>query len=397
MQQRLRVGMVAHVFGLRDGQGRVNYEVAAGAIRAGLELTLIAERCADGLLLSQDHGLILLPESRLPSRLLKNLSFAARSARALKKHRRRLDVVQANGFLTFARADIAAAHFVHSAWLKHPAYPFQLSTLKPYHLYQRFFTSFSSWQERRVYQQAKRVIAVSRKTAREVAALGVDPSRISVIYNGVDLESYYPGESERSYFGLPLLVPMALFVGDLKTPRKNLGTVLHAMVEVPDLHLAVAGQIEGSAFPGMARKLGLETRVHFLGKTGEVARLMRSADFFVFPSLYEAHPLVVMEAMASGLPVIVSSCIAAGEDFASVTVMLENPLDASALASLMRELIQSPAQMKELGHAAREYALGMSWERTASKYLEVYMDLATENLAQASAGSTRRASSPRAS
>ncbi|CCH65303.1 glycosyltransferase [Richelia intracellularis HM01] len=58
---------------------------------------------------------------------------------------------------------------------------------------------------------------------------------------------------------------MALFAGDIRTSRKNLDTILYALLQVPNIHLAVVGDVETSPFPGLATSLGLEKRVHFFG------------------------------------------------------------------------------------------------------------------------------------
>ncbi len=369
----MRLALITHVLGFREGQGRVNYEVARAGLDAGLHITAVAESCAADL---RDHPrmeFIQVSKSRLPTRVLKNLSFALRSTLRLARRMHRFDLIQVNGFSTFVKGDIVAAHFVHSAWAKNAHYPFHLSSMKPYELYQCFYTTFNAWWEKKIYRKAKKIIAVSRKTARELVELGVDPSVITVIYNGVDVDTFRPGAPERPYFGLPENVPLALFVGDLRTPRKNLGTLLHAMRLLPQMRLVVAGATAGSPFPSLAQELGISERVFFLGATGEVARLMRSVDLFVFPSRYEAHPLVLMEAMASGLPVVVSENVAAGEDFASCTLTID-PENVSALASSISKLLQSPEEMKALGASARECAIRMRWATMAAQYLRVYAE-----------------------
>src|ERR1700744_1615176 len=116
----MRLALISHQVGFGDGQGRVNYEIARAALAAGHDVTLIAEICATDLA-SHEHGtFVRLPTSKLPTRFLKNLSFAVRSSRWLKRNRKSLDIVQANGFITLARVDIVAAHFVHGAWLHSP-------------------------------------------------------------------------------------------------------------------------------------------------------------------------------------------------------------------------------------------------------------------------------------
>src|SRR5260370_25449043 len=100
---------------------------------------------------------------------------------------------------------------------------------------------------------------------------------------------------------------MAIFAGDLKTSRKNLDTVLNAIRMLPSVHLAVAGGVDGSPYLALAERLGVPDRVHFLGRVSAMPLLMKSADCFIFPSRYDPLGLVILEAMATGLPVITSA------------------------------------------------------------------------------------------
>jgi glycosyltransferase involved in cell wall biosynthesis len=174
---------------------------------------------------------------------------------------------------------------------------------------------------------------------------------------------------------LPLDVPLALFVGDIRTPRKNLDTVLRALQQTPEIHLAVAGSVKGSPYPALARELGVSERVIFLDKVSRIASLMRSVDLFVFPSRYEAHPLVVLEAMASGLPAIVSGNFGAEKFLGDGGHILKDPNDVNALAARMTELMQAPEKRRSMALAARERALGMKWSTMAAAYLDVYEKL----------------------
>jgi glycosyltransferase involved in cell wall biosynthesis len=90
-------------------------------------------------------------------------------------------------------------------------------------------------------RQAKVVVGVSQRVKRELVETGIPPSGIRVIPCGVNLQEFSPGSANRPLWGLPEDVPLALFAGDIRLNRKNLDTVLHALVDVPDLHLAVAG------------------------------------------------------------------------------------------------------------------------------------------------------------
>jgi glycosyltransferase involved in cell wall biosynthesis len=371
----MRIALVTHKVDFQDGQGRVNYEIALAALERGHHVTVVAEFCSPEIATHPRGRFVCMRDRPIPTQLLRNLYFAERSAGWLRKHRKEFDIVQANGFVTWEPADIVAVHFVHSAWLKNRFFPFRWSSLSPYAYYQRVLTIMNGYYEKKAFKRAEVLIAVSRFTAGEVVALAIPQEKIVVVYNGVDTAEFRPGTAVRAEFGLPEHVPLALFVGDIKTTRKNLETVLASMKALPELHLAVAGKTEGSPYPALAAELQLSDRVHFIGKTSRIATLMRSVDFFVFPSRYEAHPLVLMEALASGLPVVVSGNFGAADYIREGGLVFEDPNDVSALAAAMKTLVRSPETRKAMGAAAREQALNMQWSQTAAAYLKVYEDL----------------------
>jgi glycosyltransferase involved in cell wall biosynthesis len=373
-----RIALIAHRFQHNDGQGRVNYEVARAALEQGFDLTLLCAYCAPDLANHPNATVVTIGREKLPTQLLRNLAFAQDSAAWLRAHQGEFDLVQANGFITWEPCDIVTAHFVHTDWARSVYFPFRGFTLSPYALYQKAFTKANSAWEKRAFTTARRVIAVSEVVGHEVHKLGVPESRIAVIYNGVDTDECQPGAGDRKAFGLPEGVPLALFVGEIRTPRKNLDTLLKAMVSVPGMHLAVAGETRDSPFITMAAELGLAARVHFIGKTKQIALLMRSVDLFVFPSRYEAHPLVVLEAMASGLPIIISANVGSAKSFTGVFDLLQDPDDAAALAGLINELLANPARMRAMGAGARARALELQWSVTVEQYFDVYRELLTE-------------------
>lgn len=371
--QQVRLALVSHRFQRNDGQGRVNYEIARAALDHGFELTILAAHCAEEIAHHPRARFLPMGRESLPTELLRNIAFARSSARWLRRHHDELDLVQGNGFVTWEDCDVVAAHFIHAGWRKSPYYPF--TSFSPYSLYQRLYTFLNSRWEKRAFLRASRVVAVSHGIATELNLLGVPQDRIEVIYNGVDTEQFFPGPPERESFGLPLRVPLALFVGDIRTPRKNLDTVLRALHHTPNIFLAVAGSVKGSPYPALARDLGVRERVIFLDKISRISSLMRSVDLFVFPSRYEAHPLVVLEAMASGLPAIVSGNFGAESFLGEGGHILKDPNDVDALAAHMNELMQAPEKRRAMALAARERALKMQWSTMAKAYLDVYEQL----------------------
>ena len=367
----LRLVLVANRHQHNDGQGRVNYEVALAALNRGMKVTLLTAYCADEIANHPNARFVPIGKEHLPTQLLRNLAFANESARWLREHRGEFDLVQANGFVTWEPCDIVTAHFVHTSFAKSPYYPFARS-LRPYALYQRAFTALNARWERRAFRNAKHIIAVSDSVAEDVQQLGVSWDRIEVIYNGVDIDEFSPGESERASFNLPLHVPLGLFVGDIRTSRKNLDTLLLAMQSVPQLHLAVAGEVERSPAPALAKKLKVADRVHFLGKTPRIPVLMRSADVFIFPSRYEPYGMVALEAMACGVPVILSKNVGSLKAFGDSPEVLDDPEDAAALAATISAVLDSPERRGSMARMGRQRALALSWSSMTAAYLRTY-------------------------
>ncbi len=382
MSKPLRIAIVSHQVGRYDGQGRVNYEIACGAVAAGWGVTIVGMRCAEDIAAHPAVKFIRFDVEKWPTQVVRNFAFAAASARWIKAHRHDHDILHVNGCLTWANSDINAAHFVHGAWMQSPFYPFKSWWRSPYAAYQRFYSSANARSETTAFHRTRSVVAVSKKVASELRSIGVPEDKISVIYNGVDTDEFRPGPSERGRFGLPEQTPLFLFAGDIRTPRKNLDTVLSALLQVPELHLAVAGAIAGSPFPEMVQNLGLAERVHFLDKVREMPALMRSVDAFVFPSRYECMSLVLLEALASGLPVLTAQTAGGAEIIGLAGRVLENPDDRETLAAWMRELKDSPELRQSMGEQARAIALAHNWQSMATQYRELYTRVKWERVEQ---------------
>ncbi len=373
----LRVLIVTHVVRDNDGQGRVNYEIARALLAAGHRVTILASMVAPELLGHAGLRHVAIPVSRLPSRLLQYQMFALRTGAWIRAHRREFDVVQVNGFISWARADVNAVHFVHDGWFRCGFYPFRLSG-GWYGAYQVIYTRVNAWCERWALRHSRVVVPVSHKVGEEVRALGIGAAKLRVIHNGVDARQFSPGPSRREQFGLRSDVFMLLFAGDLRVSRKNLDAVLRALaLAPPHVHLAVAGILSNSPYPALARELGVADRVHFLDLVMDMPALMRSVDAFVFPSRYEAMSLVMLEALAAGLPVITARTAGGSEVIDSrCGVVLDSPEDVDGLARAIGRVAGDAAYAREMGQAARALAGTLTWQAMAERYLTLYDEIA---------------------
>jgi len=367
----MRVALVTHDVIRGNGQGRVNYEIARYLLHRGHSVTLVADGVDPSLL---EFGAAWIPVHPVlrGTVLTKILDFAWRANRVLRQIRENVDLICANGFVCTHPHHVNIVHFVHSTWIRSPFHPSRLRT-GPRAWYQYLYTRLNTYLERHVFGRAGRVVAVSSLVADELEAVGVPREKISTIDNGVDLDEFRPGLADRSTWGLPEHTPLALFAGDVQTSRKNLDGVLRALTQCPGWHLAVAGTVDGSPFPALARRLGIDDRVHFLGFRRDLARLMRTADAFVFPSRYEPFALVVLEALSSGVPVVTARSVgAAGTVPPEAGTVVDDPEDASAIAAALHSLAPPRPSARA---AARRAAEGCSWTRMSEMYAVLFHDL----------------------
>jgi glycosyltransferase involved in cell wall biosynthesis len=367
-----------------EGQGRVNVELARAAARRGHSVTCVAHRIDNRLRMEPTVEWACMPDANAPTALLGNVRFSRASTRWLQRYAHDADIVVANGANTWAPVDVNIVHFVHGAWRESPVHDLQLRR-NAYGLYQWLYSSVGASMERRILPRARRVVAVSKKVRDELIGIGLDADLIQVIHNGVDVDEFAPGSADRSALGLPGGVPLGLFVGDIRTKRKGLDVVINALRQVPDVHVAVAGRVEGSPYPALAEALGVGDRVHFLDFRRDVPELMRAADFFTFPSRYEACSLVLLEAMGAGLPIITAASAGGAELITpDAGIVLDSPDDVDGFAEALRTFAAETLTSTARSRAARRIAEANSWAVMAERYLDLFESIRSPSTLQVS-------------
>jgi glycosyltransferase involved in cell wall biosynthesis len=204
------------------------------------------------------------------------------------------------------------------------------------------------------------IVAVSDATRDSLVAQGYPRARTLTVHNGIEpREPAAPAPIEPEPTG-----PVLLEVGRLCEVKgqRELITAL-SQLERDDVTLLLAGDdLESGgtyrrALQQQARDLGVESRVRFLGRRDDVPALLAVADVLVLPSWIEGLPLVVLEAMAAGVPVVATSvggtpeAVVEGE-----TGLLVPPRDASALARAIDAVLVDPDRARRLGEAGRRRA-----------------------------------------
>ena len=235
---------------------------------------------------------------------------------------------------------------------------------------------FTALRDRRRYRGDYHRLIVAL-TPREAALLTETYGRvrapIEVIPNGVDIARFRPPTSEeraasRRELGLSASAPLAVFIGH-EFDRKGLPIALDALVRTPQVHLLVVGgtaeMIDGAR--ASAARLGLTDRVTFAGLLPDAVAALWAADVLVLPSAYEANALVLLEALACGIPVV-STPVGAAPDLVVDGVngyLIER--DAGALADRLAAMGDAPVDT--LRAACRATAEQYSWTVVAAQYL----------------------------
>jgi glycosyltransferase involved in cell wall biosynthesis len=223
-----------------------------------------------------------------------------------------------------------------------------------------------------ILASSRRVICVSNAVAQHVATLGASSERVNVIPNGVDLTHYSPGD-ETGEMRAPRIVFVGRLIGN-KGPQHLVEALPAIAKQVPHVECWIVG--DGpmrSQLQARVQEMRLEANVTFLGERDDVADLLRQCDLFVRPSLSEGMPLAVLEAMASGLPVVVTpvggtpEVIQDGENG-----YLVEPGDGAALAAKVNELLTRPEQRSAMAAEARRTAATYSWDAVAKQTIDVY-------------------------
>jgi len=230
----------------------------------------------------------------------------------------------------------------------------------------------------------KKVIAVSHSVKREIEQFyGTPEDDIVVIPNGVDLAEFTPDNKKvyrgeiRARYKISATDFVFLFIGNF-FKRKGLRFVLEAFSKIAkkNFKLLIVGHdnINLSRFMRLVNDLRIGENVIFTGGTSLINQFYAAGDAFVFPSVYEPFGLVIIEAMASGLPVITAQSVGAAEIIENGVngILVEKSYDVETLAQKMLEIEKNSALRNTITINARQTAQKYSWDLIAQRTLELY-------------------------
>ena len=236
---------------------------------------------------------------------------------------------------------------------------------------------------RRSLSRGDRIIADSQNTKADLMEyFDVDGRKIRVIYPGVSerfRRRAQPGVVAAKLAELGVDKPYILFVGNPK-PHKNLDNIVKAFgraVKIQDFagDLVCVGDRDGMEFKirQRAEQMGVSGRIRLLGYVDEedLPLLYQGARLFLYPTLYEGFGLPVVEAMASGVPVITSNTSSLKE-VAEGYGHLVNPLDVEDIATNIAHFMTDADLRHNMAELGLKRAVEFSWGRTARQTLDVY-------------------------
>ncbi len=239
--------------------------------------------------------------------------------------------------------------------------------------------SFNDWMNILSYCKLADRIVVNSEFMRDSVATwyGLDRKKVVVIPNGVDLKMYTDNNKTIMLEG----DPSVLYIGHLSR-LKGIDILFQAVAnlrsEFPNIKLHLVGKGNDRFCLRLAKKIGIEKHVIFHGwfQHSMTPEYYKSADVCIFPSRHEGFGIVVLEAMASGIPVIASDIPSFREIISNrVNGLLFKSEDANALSMEVIALYRDSRLKEELTRNAYEKVTSYSWEKIAEKYISLYKNL----------------------
>lgn len=315
--------------------------------KLGHQITLLAHSIHPSLL--QRFAFVRIPVLK-PFSFLKMLSFAWGCRRAAQKNR--FDLIFSNE-RTLYHDIYFAGEGCHRFWLQQrfrqvTAFKKFLIRINPLH-----WTLMHLEKRCLTNPRLKGVVAFSNRTKEElIAEHGIAGDKIKVVYHGVPdpVAGDADRETLRKDMGIADDELVILFLGS-GFERKGLKFLIEALkgFDHPHFRLLVVGKGRTGKYKRLAKKLGVENKVHFYGQNPNAPLFYMMADMFILPTLYEPFGLVVLEAMSYGVAVAVSRCAGASELISDKEngLIIRDPFDPAEIGRCLEQL-KNPALRRSL-------------------------------------------------
>jgi UDP-glucose:(heptosyl)LPS alpha-1,3-glucosyltransferase len=375
----MRVGLaIEHFDPRRGGLETWSWRFVQNMVDRGHELHVLARSFAD---FDNMPGLHCHPMPRCRSRM----GYAAALETPLGELA--LDIVHDTG--AGWQCDVFQPHFGSRAALVHRSIdmlprPFRPAKRLAVRVLPRY-REFAALEARQFINDGRLFLALSQKVADAfVTYHGVDRDAIRVVPNGVDCQKYTPDNRavhrvairEQLRLGPDRLL-LLMIAHNFKL--KGLSSAIRVLAQVrrqsPRVHLAVMGGASPGRYRRLARSLGVANDVTFLGSRPDSIPFLAAADALIHPTYYDACSLVVLEALASGLPVISTRATGVDELMTDGVegFLVSDPRETDAMAGHVNRLLD-PTVRQKMGQAARQLAVQHTFSQNCDAIEALYLE-----------------------
>ncbi len=304
----------------------------------------------------------------------------------------RYDLVYSPG-INCLDADVVSVHILFAEFYRHLKDQLRLrrTPMKSWLrlLHRRLYYHLIRLLEKQVYPRSEvALIAVSQKIREDVQRHYRRSDPVPIVYHGVDTRQFNPRvrvalrPHARGALHLSEDVLALLLIGN-DWKKKGLDYLLEAVGQLPTLELQVlvVGRDDPAPYRALIRRLGLNGRVYLLPPRPDVEFYYAAADVYVGPSVDDAFALPPIEAMACGVPVIVSRYAGVSELITHGVngLILNDPGNVEELANWIRRLAEDVAWREHVGRAAAQTAEQYTWDRHAQQVNEIFSELVQQH------------------
>jgi UDP-glucose:(heptosyl)LPS alpha-1,3-glucosyltransferase len=372
----MRIALLSQAVDDKTGIGRIVSSLAKQFWESGNEVHCLAQRIEITAQPFHVREVFGIPGSKALSKL------AFRFSAGKIVPRLNCDIIHAFGVGAFA--NVVSAQSCHRAGLD------VLNEHKDAHLAKGglgLYNRISLADEQRLLKSlhTKRIIAVSHLVKSQIMeSYGVDHERISVVPNGVDVSRFDAVRQKtdrnevRRVLGLSQEHFVLLFVGN-EFGRKGLDALVRSLgvIRNESLRLLVVGADDPTPYKKVAKSLGCLDQIKFTGQVSAPERLFLAADTLVLPTLYEPFGVVVVEAMAAGLPVITTRFCGAVETMihGEHGLYLQNPRDIDDLSRQILRVVSDEELRARLAANGKQEAKKYDWMPIALRILRIYHEI----------------------
>jgi glycosyltransferase involved in cell wall biosynthesis len=348
----------------RGGEQQAAYLTIALKVSGIIQIVL----CPDQSALSAKMKAAAIPVESFSSRGLLYIKLARHIAKLCKE--KQIDIIHCHDSHAHSAAVISASLFNNPT-------PIIVSRRVDFPVSSNFL---SGWKYN--HPSVKRIICVSEMIKTITAPTIKDPSRLAVVYSGIDLTRYKTLNTDRKLIAELNLDPSVRLVGNISAlaDHKDYPTFLHTAAaickEKDDIHFIIAGNgPEEEKIKSIILEQNLSDKVHLLGFRDDVVQVMQSLDVFLMTSITEGLGTIVLDAFAAGIPVVATRAGGIPEMVVDgVTGLLADPGDVCGLNNATLRILNNPDLRNDLIENGKERVKDFSFQATAEKTLEIYRE-----------------------